>query len=146
MSVEAQQKITEQLKPLSYQQVFFTAIAYDSFVHGNAQKIELSEFIKQKFCLVTGIAAPKPLVDFLNIKQADFTHNNYPDHDVFSNNDINEIAKNDIILTTQKDYMRLQNEKTLMGKLYYLPISVQFLNNETAFKEQLYDFTRSNNY
>jgi len=55
-------------------------------------------------------------------------------------------AKNDIILTTQKDYMRLQNEKTLMDKLFYLPISVQFLNDEAAFKEQLFDFTRSNNY
>ena len=146
LSVEAQQKITEQLKPLSYQQVFFTAIAYDSFVHGNAKKIKLSEFIKQKFCLVTGIAAPKPLIDFLNTKQADFTHNNYPDHHVFSSNEINEIAKNDIILTTQKDYMRLQNEKTLMDKLFYLPISVQFLNDEAAFKEQLFDFTRSNDY
>ena len=81
-------------------------------------------------------------MDYLNSKQAKFSHNNYPDHHVFSNKEIAEIAKNDVILTTQKDYMRLQNEKTLIGKLYYLSISVQFLNNETAFKKQLFDFVQ----
>ena len=141
---EEQQKITKQLKPLAHQQVFFTAITYDAFVYGleNKLKIGLSEFLKQKFCLVTGIAEPKPLVDYLNSKQAKFSHNNYPDHHVFSNKEIAEIAKNDVILTTQKDYMRLQNEKTLIDKLFYLPISVQFLNNETAFKKQLFDFVQ----
>ena len=61
---------------------------------------------------------------------------------MFSDKEINQIAQHTKILTTQKDYMRLQNEKSLKGKLFYLPIEIQFLNKEAAFKEQLQEFIK----
>lgn len=140
LSVESQKKITKRLKPLTNQKIYFTAITYDPFVYGNEAKKELTEYIKKSFCLVTGIAEPKPLLDYLNKQSATYTHLNYPDHHVFSINEINQIAEHEMILTTQKDYMRLQNEIALKGKLFYLPIGVQFLNHEAEFKEQLFNF------
>ena len=140
LSKEDQLRTIKQLKPASAQKVYFTTIAYDSYVYSNETKVLLSEFLKEKFCLVTGIATPKPLLDFLQNESANFTHLNYPDHHIFSNEEINEMTKYDKVLTTQKDYMRLQHESTLFSKLFYLPIGVEFLNEEQSFKNCLFSF------
>lgn len=142
LSVKEQGKITEQLNPLSHQKVYFTAIDYDVFVYNGESKKELLDFIKDSFCLVTGIAEPKPLLEYLNQQDATYSHFNYPDHHVFSAKEINQIAEHKKVLTTQKDYMRLQNETTLKGKLFYLPIGIQFLNKETEFQAQLFEFVK----
>lgn len=142
LSEESQKEIAEKLKPLPNQKVYFTAIAYDAFVYNNKSKKQLLDFIKDSFCLVTGIAEPKPLLNYLDKQNATYTHLNYPDHHVFSTKEIEQIAAHKMILTTQKDYMRLQNEASLKGKLYYLPIGVQFLANEAEFKEQLSNFVK----
>ena len=140
LSVKAQQIITQKLKPLPNQQVYFTSIIYAKFVYGNNRKIVSTDFFKDEFCLVTGIAEPKPLIEYLTQKGCKFSHQNFPDHHVFLKKEIIGIATHKKILTTQKDYMRLQNEESLKGKLFYLPIEIQFLNNEADFKEQLNDF------
>lgn len=139
--IETQNKIINKLKPLKHQTVYFTSINYNNFVYGYDTKIDLKTFLKNTFCLVTGIAEPKPLLVFLNTHGANYTHNNYPDHHVFSDTEIIAIAKNETILTTEKDFMRLQYEPNLKGKLFYLPIGISFINNELKFKEQFFEAT-----
>ena len=89
--------------------------------------------------MVTGIANPKPLVNFLKGKELNFTHKKYPDHHHFTTSEINQLKEEEIILTTEKDFMRLQSR---LGKfaIYYLPIKTIILKQqEKFFKEFIVD-------
>ena len=65
--------------------------------------------------LVTGIANPTPLVEYLTNQKIKFKHLKYPDHYQFKEKDIAEInsefkllkSNNNIVLTTEKDYVRI---------------------------------------
>lgn len=114
--------IVQLIKPLKRQSVFFSNITYADSVtllHSNIKLDEVSDFT-----LVTGIANPKPLVDYLKSKQLRFEHLNFPDHYDFSQKDVEELNKKQLILTTEKDYMRLQKHDVLKQKLGYLPIQL----------------------
>ena len=87
------------------------------------EAISLSNFIKKPFTLVTGIANPQPLLVYLKEQGADFQHLNFPDHHHFSSEEIQQL-QDKCILTTEKDYVRLQPH---LQNLYYLPIAMQFL-------------------
>ena len=95
-------------------------------------------YLKDKsFTLVTGIANPAPLVLFLKEQGFSFTHKKYADHHHFSASEISALQKEELIITTEKDYMRLQ---VPLGKyaLYYLPIKTIILNKqEPFFKETI---------
>ena len=97
----------------------------------------LSEFLKNSFTLITGIAAPKPLTDFLKNQGAEFEHLHYPDHHSFTSSDLKSFERLDLILTTQKDYMRLKDHELLQNKLFYLPISIEFLADENQFQKRV---------
>jgi tetraacyldisaccharide 4'-kinase len=86
----------------------------------------------KKFALVTGIAKPGPLVEFLKDQGCVFDHKKYPDHHDFSDSEVSKLKKNEIILTTEKDYMRLQPK---LGKfaVYYLPIKTLILKDQGSF-------------
>ncbi|RZL17504.1 MAG: tetraacyldisaccharide 4'-kinase, partial [Pedobacter sp.] len=79
--------------------------------------------------LLTGIANPKPLVDYLNQHSKDIIHHEYPDHHPFSLRNIvnlvddfrNDPAINKIIVTTEKDAMRLL-DASIKELLLDLPI------------------------
>jgi len=148
LTPEDQSKIISKLVPTDKQRVFFTYIVYSDLIFGNKSSTEmytksLQDFSSESFHLVTGIANPKPLVAHLKSLKANFTHTNYPDHYNFTSKDISELSKHSKILTTQKDYMRLQNETTLQGKLFYLPISIGFLGKEKQFLDIVTAFVSS---
>ncbi len=143
LSNSAQQKIKKQLQPLAHQKVYFTGIAYAEDIYASHAKAKLTDFLKETFCLVTGIAEPAPLVTHLKNLEAEFRHLNYPDHHVFSKKELEKISTYQRILTTQKDFMRLQHVPALKNKLFYLPITIQFLNTEEDFKQQVYDFIKN---
>lgn len=122
--------------------VFFTKITYTSFVKGESEII-LNELTNYQILLVTGIANPVPFVEFLNKKSIRFEHLAFADHHYFTENDINELnsrfeklnATKKLILTTEKDYVRLQNK---IQHLYYLPIETSFIHqNEQENFNQL---------
>ena len=122
-----QEKIIQQLKPLSSQKVYFTSIAYSDRVYSHEDSQALKDFIATPFTLVTGIANPTPLVDFLEKKGASFEHLAYSDHHHFSNRELEFLRQKGRILTTEKDYVRLEGA---LSTLYYLPIETQFLNDQ----------------
>ncbi len=95
-------------------------------IYGKSESLLLTYLIDKPFTLVTGIANPKPLVDFLKKKEYQFTHEKFPDHHDFSNSELNKLTKYEIILTTEKDYMRLQPHIEKFA-LYYLPIKTILL-------------------
>ena len=122
-----QEKIIQHLKPLPSQKVYFTSIAYSDRVYSHEDSQALKDFIATPFTLVTGIANPTPLVDFLEKQGASFEHLAYSDHHHFSNRELELLRQKGRILTTEKDYVRLEGA---LSTLYYLPIETQFLNDQ----------------
>jgi len=113
------------------QKLFFTTLEYDTHVRGAAE-IPLDEFIKTPFVLLTGIASPSLLVDFLKRQGADFTHLSFPDHHDFSKKEITSIkTMQQPILTTEKDAVRLASYA--LEQCHTIGVGVRFLNNEQAF-------------
>lgn len=133
LSQSEQHKIYQKLSRFN-KKVFFTCISYADKVLGSLEipTLELKNF---EVLLITGIANPIPLVNYLKSLDVKFQHLKYADHHHFSENEIrdiektfNEMQSSKIILTTEKDYVRLVNS---IEDISYLPIETSFLNNES---------------
>lgn len=142
LSREEMEVIRRKINPAENQHLFFTAIRYNSEIF-NKTTSEKLDFLKGKnFTLVTGIANPAPLVDFLEEKKFKFKHIAFPDHHNFSDTEIDDLEKEELILTTEKDYMRLHRE-IKNPSVFYLPITVSFLNNQDQeFKDLILSHIR----
>ena len=116
-------KITKKLKLKSYQKAFFSHIEYSEKVISSGNSIVLNSLTK--FTLVTGIANAKPLVDFLAMKGLIFDHLEFSDHYNFRTSDIEALSSKSLIITTEKDYVRLSSYESLKPTLYYLPIEIK---------------------
>ena len=130
---ETQKKgIVEKLKIQAHQHVFFSHISYSEKVYSKEKELELKQLVGKKLRLVTGIANPIPFMEHLKNKGLEFEHLNFPDHHVFSVKDIKLLEKQELILTTEKDYMRLKNQSRLDKSLFYLPIEFT-IDNASSF-------------
>ena len=107
LSVAERTAITQKLQQHTIAPIAFATIVYNQQVYGKEKLIPLEMFIQEPFTLVTGIANPKPLLSFLIDKDATFEHLNYPDHHHFTNKELEQLQSKRI-LTTEKDYVRLQ--------------------------------------
>ena len=137
LSEKEQKNIREILKTTAFQQVFFTTINYDNELKGEVS-ISLDELKKKTILLITGIANPSPLISYLNSKNMIFKHLKYPDHHHFSEKELSEIKRlqneNTVILTTEKDYMRLGNK---LKNCYYISIETTFINHQHDFDKTI---------
>ncbi len=131
MSEEEQEKLVKKIKPNSKQHVFFSSILYSPQINGFKQ-LQLNELKGYKILLITGIANPGSLLNFFKKNKYDFEHIKYPDHHNFTEKEIATIKarfqgikdSDKILLTTEKDYMRLSSK---IEELCYLEITNQFL-------------------
>jgi tetraacyldisaccharide 4'-kinase len=134
------EEIRKKLKPSVKQEVYFTSIKYSEKIYSRSKALNLKDQKSANFELVTGIANPMPLVNYLKKKNISLTHHKFPDHHNFSEKEIRELQAMPGILTTEKDYMRLKDEFSA-DKLYYLPIEVEFLNGTSdKFRNKLLNF------
>lgn len=129
------QEIEYLLKLKPHQRVYFSKIGYDDTIYGVSEKQPLTYLKNKKFTLVTGIANPKPLVTYLKDSNYQFTHKKYSDHHHFSTSEIEELKKEEIILTTEKDYVRLQPKLEKFAH-YYLPIKTIILKKQEVFLKE----------
>jgi len=153
--------IFNELNPYPFQHVFFTCFDYGRItsVFGSSEnKINDQILTNFEILLVTGIANPKPLKKYILENISKNIHNlEYSDHYSFKNSDIKMImrkfeeirSENKIIITTEKDAMRLQKfsniADNLKESLFYIPIQVKFLNNRTDnFNQQVIEYVRKN--
>jgi tetraacyldisaccharide 4'-kinase len=139
LTEDEKNEIIKEIEPLPHQHVFFTSIIYATPHHIIKHTLhhldELAEVL-----LITGIANPRPLKDYLEDHIETYHMIHYGDHHIFSIDDWNEIKKrfekieneNKIILTTEKDAMRLLKFEHELASLpfYVLPIEHQFLFKE----------------
>ncbi|MDR5591070.1 tetraacyldisaccharide 4'-kinase [Christiangramia sp. SM2212] len=139
ISVAEMNRITSELKPLPGQDVFFSSIGYSNILYSDIGNIPLGELNSEEFTLITGIARPQPLVEYLQNKNLQFDHQKFPDHHNFNDSEIRELNKLQKIVTTEKDFMRLKG-RIDSDRLFYLPIRTKFVNNRSEFNSKILEF------
>jgi tetraacyldisaccharide 4'-kinase len=152
--------IRNEVRQNDNQQVFFSRFMYGHpyKMYGHGERIELSANFD--VLLVVAIAGTEYLLEYVDAQCGEVRMLEYHDHHVFSNFDIGNIelyyknmtsGKERIILTTEKDAVRLDSHRELLQKLslpiYVLPVAVQFINEETGtfdnmVKDWLLNFMR----
>ncbi len=126
LSASQQTQIRDRLNPSEDQQVLFSTLVYDQMVKGKEGQFALTALKSRKVTLVTGIANPQPLLDFLTETGIVIEHLQYGDHHFFTDREVEIFNTKELVLTTEKDYTRLQGK---VGNLYYLEIKHQFLSD-----------------
>ncbi|HRH66433.1 MAG TPA: tetraacyldisaccharide 4'-kinase, partial [Bacteroidia bacterium] len=155
-------QILERLEPTEHQQVFFSYYKYGEFNRVSGKQTGMlmgaSYYMEKRFTIlmVTGIANPSGLLEYLRRHTDKLETLFFPDHHEFSTKDIRKIQEtfdnianqSKIIVTTEKDAMRLQNpelEPLIRNlPLFYLPIEVAFHQDETGFNERILDYIKKN--
>ncbi len=121
---ETKAEIAKKIKLNSNQKLFFSGIAYDDTIYSEKESTSINILNGSKFSLVTGIANSNPLVEYLESIGLSFEHLNYKDHYNFTEKDLDKLNRKKLILTTEKDFMRLKG-KLDASKLFYLPIKTE---------------------
>ena len=154
------QVIRDEVKQNDAQQVFFSRYIYGKpyKMYGSGERLELNANLD--VLLVVAIAGTEYLLEYVDSQCGELRVLEYHDHHPFSNFDIGNIelyyknmpeVRQRIILTTEKDAVRLDTHRDLIQQLslpiYILPVAVQFVGEDagafdTVVKEWLLNFKR----
>lgn len=137
-------RTTLQLLPL--QKLYFTSLGYGEL--NPLFPLWQNEVITKgkQALVVTGIANDRHLVEALRNQFTVVHKMHFPDHHYFSEKDLqnikNRLGDNSVLITTEKDAMRLMEQEEIIKNLnlqfYILPVEVQFLfNAEQQFLEDI---------
>ena len=132
LSKEAQEVIRSRLKPLPRQDLLFCGFQYGKEVVGLQGSKSLKD-LGDEILLVSGIANPDPLLHFLNAHGIRCTHRSFPDHHYFTEKEYEEFRSFSLILTTEKDFTRMDGN---VPNAYYLSVKHVFLGNGNELLSQ----------
>ncbi len=157
------QEITRKFDAISVKPLLFTAISYSDpvplFEDQVLNRWSLKDTNPENHgaVLLTGIAAPEPLIRHIEKYFSEIIHLNFSDHHYFNENDIQSIRmafvnlKSQVkyIVTTEKDSVRLKEfvnfDAFIKKSFYYIPISINFLyNGKQEFDKLISDYVRKN--
>jgi len=142
-----------------YQNLFFTTMVYQPLAPVFPDLVKSTPKLasdKVSVLLVTGIANPEHLRKYLSNFSEDITDLKYPDHHNFNASNIQQIEQkfnsinsvNKIIITTEKDSMRLKDmdlSTSMKENLFYIPLKIKFLDSEGKnFDEKIVTYVREN--
>lgn len=153
-------RIKKEVRRKESQQVFFSEYHYGHpyKMYGHGERLPLSKDLD--VLLVVAIAGTEYLLEYVDDQCGEVHMLEYNDHHPFSSFDIGDIEKHfkrlgegrqQIILTTEKDAMRLDGHRELLQRLslpiYILPVAVRFLGDQPeafsrAVKDWLLNFKR----
>lgn len=149
LPTDEQEDILNRLKPTINQKVFFTSIKYEPLKTMENEPARININKDTAVFLLTGIANPGPMVQYLKTYTEHIFHHNYPDHHSFTLKNIAKLAgeffackaPDKVVITTEKDAQRLVDPKLtpLVEKLNILiqPIGIEFLNGAKKQFDQL---------
>ena len=140
LSEKQRQDITNRLKPKLSQKVYFTCIEYDNTVISDKGHLGIEQIKGMQKVLVAGIAKPRPFFEYLQQPGDDVL--SFSDHHDFTEEeltDLNERSQHKIIVTTEKDYVRLKG-KLPADRLFYVPIKSRFLNGADDFDKTILNY------
>lgn len=150
-------RITDILKPEQDQSLYFSYLIYGKFkpLFEAYEKTILKEI--RTIVLFSGIANSYPLQEHLQQLCDELHVIDFPDHHVYRRKDIDAIIKKyeesftqkKIIVTTEKDAMRLMNSPhiSVLQNLpaYYLPVQVKLHNPDAEeFDNQIITYVKQN--
>jgi tetraacyldisaccharide 4'-kinase len=155
--------IVKEIDKAPYQNLYFTSIKYNPPVplfkrnNSSAPVSYLPNFYGAGVVLVTGIANPQPLKDYIETTAGEMVHLHYPDHYKFTEKDLEAICKAydhlksriRYVLTTEKDSVRLKEftniAEHVKSAIYYIPVGIYFLNDDSnEFDNLIIEYVRKN--
>lgn len=158
LSPITRKRLLEEIKPLPHQDLYFSYVE-----HGNFKPlpgVELNSKFKKKYytiLLVAGIANTYPLEFYLKNKCEDLEVMKFPDHHQYTSKDVTHIIEtfdnivtgNKLIVTTEKDAMRLTDvnlvKKLVRYPICYIPIEIKFHGNDkNDFDKKILDYVGKN--
>jgi tetraacyldisaccharide 4'-kinase len=142
------------LKP--HQKIFYSYIEYQEFQPLSKTSYDIDVKEAKTVLLVSGIANTYSLTDYLKRKYNTISKIEYNDHHNFTEKDIDLIikkyndliGKNKIIVTTEKDAMRLINS-SLISKfddipVFTIPIKIKFhKENGISFNDEILNYVKN---
>jgi tetraacyldisaccharide 4'-kinase len=151
-------RVIEELNIKHNQDLFFSYIIYKDIVpHTEIAKNQPLDIDVASVLLITGIANPSPLYYKLKNNCKTIEHISFNDHHNFTLNDIEMIkgkfnaliGNNKLIITTEKDLMRLSlpKIKTEIETLpvYYIPIDIDFHGEDkNKFDSKILNYVKEN--
>lgn len=154
---EKERNIIKEKLRLEKQGIFFSSFSYDALtpIFKNGLTVGRDYPIVNAL-LLTGIANPWPLKKHLIENGAKVELLSFSDHHQFLQKDVNLLAKkfdnikskDKIIITTEKDAMRLQSgldiPEEIMKRMYYIPIKVNIQDDELVFKNKIINYVTEN--
>jgi tetraacyldisaccharide 4'-kinase len=155
--------IVKEIDKAPYQNLYFTSFIYktpvpvfDIITTGEINR-DLSQYEGCGIVLITGIANPLPLKEYLQKTAAEIIHLSFPDHYDFKESDIAAVFKAyqnlksplKYVFTTEKDAVRLREftnfAEPVRSVLYYIPVGIYFLNNDKEeFDNMIIEYVRKN--
>lgn len=135
-------KIRTQLSKYSNAPVYFSKISYEGFINEKNKTINYND----SYLVVTGIAKPAPIFEYLKEQSIKFDSITFGDHHNFSTKEIKQITKKSKpykgIITTEKDWMRLKETKLkelCSVEIFRLQIGIHIMEDKDklAFEKQI---------
>jgi tetraacyldisaccharide 4'-kinase len=140
LSVDEQNKIKSKLNLALTQDLYFSFIDYDDSIYSEDKTMKVDEIKNVDKLLLAGIAKPEPFFAYLQSRNDEKLV--YSDHHHFSDKDLLEIkikSQNKIIITTEKDFVRLKGSIS-KEQLFYLPIRSSFLSASDNFDKTITNY------
>jgi tetraacyldisaccharide 4'-kinase len=155
--------IVKEINKAAYQNLYFTALEYKDpepvFAQPAVYELTLSGRKREGsgIVLLTGIANPLPLKEYLAGFFKEIVHLSFPDHHKFTGKDIAKVtgaflnlgSSEKFLITTEKDAVRLREftniAELIRSSAYYIPVGIKFLNNDKdEFDNLIIDYVRKN--
>lgn len=153
--------IAKDIQKAAYQSLIFTSIKYMTplpvFSDIKAVKNIFKQGAKPDILLLTGIANPEPLAEYLLPMAGEILSLTFGDHHRFTDSDIKEISgrweslksSRKYLITTEKDAVRLREFTNIAESIrkasYYIPVGIDFLNDDKKeFDNMIIEYVREN--
>jgi len=155
--------IVKEISKAPYQNLYFTSITYGNplqvFEGEEPGEDIFSAEMKEDtgVLLVSGIADPEPLAEYLRARTAELSIISFGDHHMFRDDDIERIksawaalkSRRKYLVTTEKDAVRLREfaniAEPFRSAIYYIPVGICFLNDDKEeFDKLIIDYVRKN--
>ena len=157
LSPITRKRITNLLKPTDNQRMFFSYLKYDKLMPANNHDGQQPPENISTIILFSGIANSYPMQEYLERKCNEMHVIDFKDHHVYRRKDMEQVRKmfdnvftrNKIIVTTEKDVMRLKDSPyfSILKNLpvYYLPVRMKInKEDEYEFNKTILNYVEQN--
>lgn len=147
------EELTKEINPAKHQQIYFSYLKYGNPVKFSDTNFDGNINHENSVLLFSGIANIKPFERYLREKYFSLTSVQFSDHHQYSLKDLQFIRKkfntfaagNKIIVTTEKDAMRIESpeQKEILNNLpvFYVPLFVEFFEKDKKmFNQKITDY------